>query len=91
MRDFDPGQPLHSYRALGAGVELYCTGCALMRTFPLEAVIQKLAARGYDEWTGIRAVAALTTEPCPRCGGKAFESRPDFSIQPEKPTEGRGS
>ncbi len=75
----DPGVPLAHYRQHGAGVLLICAGCQRSRTFGLEPVIRRLMARGVgDERTGIRAVAGFVREPCPRCGGWRFETRPDF-------------
>ena len=56
------------------------------RRFNLEAVIERLRLRGIGgEETGIRAVAGFTREPCPRCGGKRFESRPYFPGLPLGP------
>lgn len=79
---FDPGVPLGRYRGQ-ADVRLHCNGCTYARKLPLERVIARLVARGVgDERTGIRAVAALMTGPCPQCGAWAWESRPDFPSIP---------
>jgi hypothetical protein len=62
-----------------AGVLLDCRDCQLHRSFGLEAVIERLARRGLDgERTGIKALAGLVRQPCPRCGGWRFDARPDF-------------
>jgi hypothetical protein len=56
------------------------------RTFDLETVIDRLATRGIGgAHTGIKAVAGLVREPCPRCGGGRFESRPHFPGLPKDP------
>lgn len=91
MRDgFNPGVPLGDYRKHGAGVLLTCLDCMQNRTFDLEVVIGRLEARGVgDASTGIRAVAAFIRAPCPRCGGKRFESRPDFRPVARHKDEGR--
>ena len=79
-RDTDNlGVPLRSYREIDANVLLTCLDCLLHRSLDREKVINRLVARslGGPE-TGIRAVASFVEEPCPRCGGRRFESRPDF-------------
>jgi hypothetical protein len=77
--DFDPGVPLGAYREHRAGVLLTCLDCQRRRSFDLETVIGRLEARGVGgAGTGIKAVAGFVREPCPRCGGTRFESRPDF-------------
>ena len=59
---------------------LTCIDCIDHRVLPLEALIDRLRARGLgDETTGIKAVAAFVTEPCRRCGGGRFETRPSFA------------
>jgi hypothetical protein len=75
-----PGVPLGQYREHRAvGVLLTCLDCHLRRTFPLETVIARLETRGVGgAATGIKAVAGLVTEPCPRCGGRRFDTSPDF-------------
>ena len=74
-----PGVPLDHYRQHGAGVDLTCRGCQNRRTFDLETVIRRLEARGVGgAQTGIRAIARLVRDPCPRCGEANFESRPAF-------------
>lgn len=56
--DFDPGVPLAHYRQHNASVRLFYLICQDERTLPLEAVIERLKARGLgEENTGIRAVA----------------------------------
>jgi hypothetical protein len=70
IRHEEPGIPLAHYRQHGAGVWLTCLDCMNHREFELEAVIRRLVARGVGSAaTGIKAVAAYVTEPCPRCGG----------------------
>jgi hypothetical protein len=80
MRDeFNPGVPLGSYRTLGAGVLLTCVACQQGRTFDLEVIIERLAARGVGgEHTGIKEGARHVRATCPRCGGRRFDSKPDF-------------
>lgn len=74
----DTSVPLAHYRTHpGCGVQLHCLGCQLTRDFDLEVVIARLDARGLDgAQVGIKAVADHVTEPCPRCGGARFETRP---------------
>ena len=72
--------PLGAYRALGAGVRLTCRDCKLHRDLDLEAVIQRLAARGVGgEHTGIVALAGLVRRPCARCGGRRWVTGPAFA------------
>lgn len=74
-----PGVPLAHYRQHGANVLLTCIDCIDRRELSLEAVIARLEARGFgDETTGVKAVAGFVTEPCRRCGGGRFETRPHF-------------
>lgn len=81
--DHSPGAPLAHFREHGADVRLYCVGCALTRDLPLEAVIARLRARGVgDESTGIRRVQAFVRSPCPRCGGRLFETTPAYRRLP---------
>ena len=70
--------PLSHYRTHpGCGVLVHCTGCQLTRDFDLEPVIAKLRARGLDgEAVGIKDVAQYVRGPCPRCGGRDFDTRP---------------
>ena len=76
---FNPGVPLAHYRQHDGAVLLTCLDCVHSRTLPLEAVISRLAARELGgEGTGITAVAGFVREPCPRCGGSRFETRPEF-------------
>jgi hypothetical protein len=76
---FDPGVPLADYRKLGASVDLTCARCIHRRVLGLEAVITRLSVRGLSgDHTGIRDVARFVRDPCPRCGGREFESRPYF-------------
>jgi hypothetical protein len=80
----DPGVPLKDYRHVRANVLLICNECQLQRTFDREEVIARLQARGAGgENTGIREVAQHVKEPCPRCKGVSFESRPAFAPSPE--------
>ncbi len=75
----NPGVPLGSYREIDANVLLTCLAFLLHRSLDREKVIARLEARGLGGAdTGIRAVASFVEEPCPRCGGRRFESRPDF-------------
>ena len=75
-----PGVPLAHYRQHGADVLLTCIDCIDHRVLPLEALIDRLRARGLgDETTGVKTVAGFVTAPCGRCGGARFESRPNFA------------
>ncbi|MBI1682397.1 hypothetical protein [Caulobacter hibisci] len=75
----DSGVPLAHYRQHKADVLLDCDNCMLSRSIPLEIVIERLNARGLDgENVGIREVARYTKGPCPRCGKRAWSTRPDF-------------
>jgi hypothetical protein len=77
--EFNPGVPLDDYRKHSAGVLLTCLDCMQNRSFDLETVIRRLEARGVGGGsTGVRAVAGFVREPCTRCGGRRFETRPDF-------------
>ncbi len=59
------------------GVRLTCLECRGHRDLSLTAVILRLEALGVDgPKTGISDVAKFVREPCPRCGGKAFETAP---------------
>jgi hypothetical protein len=79
----DGGVPLAHYRRHGAGVLLTCLECLDLRTFELEGVIARLEARGVGgAATGVRALAALVTHRCPRCGASRFDCRPDFPPPP---------
>jgi hypothetical protein len=79
LDDPSPGVALAHYRQHRAGVLLTCRDCHQHRSFKLEAVIERLKTRRIgDERTGIRALAVMVRQPCPRCGGRRFESRPDF-------------
>ena len=79
LADDHPGVPLAQYRQHRGQFELTCLDWMQWRRFNLEAVIERLRWRGDGgEQTGIKAVAGFTREPCPRCGGKRFESRPYF-------------
>ena len=79
-RDDSPGVPLAHYRQHGADVLLTCIDCIDHRVLPLEALIDRLRARGLgDETTGVKAVAAFVAAPRRRCGGHRFESRPSFA------------
>lgn len=82
----DPGVPLAHYRQHRGGVSLQCLDCMGHRIFDLGAVIRRLAARGVGgERTGIEAQAGFVREPCPRCGGARFETRPHFPGLPKPP------
>ena len=84
MKTADPGVPLAQYRDLGAGVLLTCMDCIHRREFPLEFVINRLAAQGVGGgWTGIKAVAGFVRDPCPRCGGRRFDTSPAFPVFPK--------
>lgn len=74
--------PLAHYRTHeGCGVTLQCRGCRLLRDFDLETVIARLDARGLDGANvGIRDVADYVNQPCPRCGGRSFDSRPAWDF-----------
>jgi hypothetical protein len=51
------------------------------REFELETVIRRPVARRVGSaGTGIKAVAAYVTDPCPRCGGRRFDSSPAFRV-----------
>jgi hypothetical protein len=79
-----PGVPLAHYRQHNGAVTLTCLDCMRYRRFDLEAVIRRLEARGLGgEQTGVKAVAGFVREPCPRCGGARFESRPHFPPMPK--------
>ena len=84
MQSTSPGVPLAHYRQHNDGVTLTCLDCTQHRTFGLEAVIGRLVARGLGgEQTGVKAVAGFVREPCPRCRGSRFESRPYFPPIPK--------
>jgi hypothetical protein len=77
--DTSPGVPLADYRRLGAAVRLTCRDCKKHRDLHLDAVIERLTARGAgDERNGIRALARLVRRPCERCGGRRFVATPAF-------------
>lgn len=87
-RDEDDGVQLSHFRQHSADVDVTCLGCVLHRVLPLEAVIERLVVRGYgDENTGIRAVARFISEPCTRCGGTRFETKPHFHSRPLTPDQ----
>jgi hypothetical protein len=74
-----PGVPLAAYRENGADVLLTCLDCFWRQTIDREQLITRLEARGVDgARTGIRAVAQFVTRPCPRCGGRRFDTCPAF-------------
>jgi hypothetical protein len=51
------------------------------RNFGLEGVISRLVARRVGSAaTGIKALAGLVRDPCPRCGGRRFETSPVFPV-----------
>lgn len=80
----DPGVPLAHYRKHSAAVNLTCLDCMQHRVFELGAIIRRLSARGVGgEQTGVRAVAGFVRQPCTRCVGMRFESRPDFPQRPK--------
>lgn len=73
--------PLSHYLHLDRckGVRLTCLGCMAHRDLPVAAVAAKLEARGVGGLsTGIREVAKFVREPCPKCGGRRFETAPAF-------------
>ncbi len=78
----NPGVPLAHYRQHGGGVRLTCVARMRHRDLPLEPVIARLEARGVgNAQTGIKAVAAFVTAPCPSCGGRHFETAPWFPVR----------
>jgi hypothetical protein len=78
----DPGVPLAHYREHGAGVWLTCLDCMNAREFGLETVIGRLVARRVGSAaTGIKAVAGFVRDPCPRCGGRRFDTSPAFPVR----------
>jgi hypothetical protein len=82
-RDQNPGVPLHDYRRLGADVLLFCRACVYDKVIPLEEVIARLNARGIDgENVGIVELARFTTQACPKCGARSWETRPAFPSIP---------
>jgi len=82
--DQEPGVPLAHYRDHGAGVWLTCPDCVNHRELPLEAVIRRLIARGVGSAaTGIKEVAGYVNRPCPRCGGRRFDSSSAFPARPK--------
>ncbi len=83
MAAVDPaGVPLAHYRQHRAGVRLTCRDCKLHRDLSLDAVIERLKARGVgDETTGIVGLAELVRQPCPRCGGQRFVTAPAWAAQ----------
>ena len=93
MADPDqPGVPLAHYRQHGAGVRLFCRDCMLSRDLPLESVIERLEARCVGgAGTGIRALAGLVREACPRCGGRRFETTPAFPSRESLAAQSLGS
>ena len=61
------------------GVRLTCLECMAHRDLPVSAVIGRLEARGVGGLsTGIREAAQFVREPCPKCGGRRFETAPAF-------------
>jgi hypothetical protein len=80
----EPGVPLAHYRDHDAGVLLTCLDCMNRRQFELETVIRRLMARRVGSAaTGIKAVAGYVTAPCPRCGGRRFDTSPSFPVIPK--------
>jgi len=83
MDDDHPGVPLYRYRALNAGVLLFCRRCDYARSLDLEPVIARLTARGLDgPNVGVREVAKYTLKDCPHCGARAWATWPDFPSTP---------
>ena len=75
----DPGVPLAHYRQHGASVRLTCLACMQHHDWPLEAVTERLRARGVGgETTGVREAARHVRSPCGQCGGSRFETAPAF-------------
>lgn len=75
----EKGIPLHHYRQDGADVLLFCRACVYDKILPLEGVVARLNARGLDgENVGIVELARFTTQACPRCGARRWETRPHF-------------
>ena len=78
-----PGVPLAHYLANGDSLRLTCRDCMLFRDLPLEPVIARLEARSVGGGhTGVIEVAGLVRAPCPRCGGRRFNSAPAFNGRP---------
>lgn len=70
--------PLRQYRDQ-ADIRLHCLSCAYGATYKLDQVIRRLNARGLDgENTGIKDLAGLTVQHCPRCGVRKWEALPAF-------------
>lgn len=77
------GQPLAHYRQHGADVGLYCNGCAESRVIPLEALITRLNARGFDgAQVGVIEAARYVIQACRACGGRSWTTRPRFPSIP---------
>ena len=78
--DTSPGVPLGFYRQHRAGVRLTCRDCKHHRDLPLEAIIERLEARGVGgERTGIVELSRHVRAPCPRCGGARFVTAPAWA------------
>ena len=79
MNQENKGATLSNLRLLGADVRLTCNGCMWSKVYALEDVIARLVKRGLaGEEVRVRDVARHTTIACPRCGARAWETRPDL-------------
>jgi hypothetical protein len=73
-----PGAPLAHFREhRGAGVRMTCHDCQFHCDLPLQAIIERLEARGVGgATTGIVELSRLVRTPCSRCGGREFVMAP---------------
>ncbi len=90
-RDQDPpGVPLG--QLLGqANLLLTCNGCMWRETYDLQKVIDQLVARGVNgPAIGICHAKHHVRTPCPRCGKRVWNTRPDYTNlnTPGVPTRG---
>jgi hypothetical protein len=73
----NPGVPLGQYREVDFDVLLSCLDCLKSTILKREAVIKQLEARGTGgAHTGILELARMVQQPCGRCGGSRFDTRP---------------
>ena len=74
--------PLAQYfHHAGCGLLVTCLNrdCLLNRRFEIPEVVTRLAARGVAvHELGVKDVARYIRAPCPRCGSRKFETRPDW-------------
>ena len=72
----DPGVPLAHYRQHQADLLLMC-GCPHSQVVPLETVISRRTARGFDAaQVGAREAVNLTPRPGAKCGTARWTRRP---------------